>query len=57
MKRIVGAVILCVFLGSLCSCALVSDKTKTGKKEKKHKIHILGIPVWKSEKPIAKPVE
>ncbi|MCX6355118.1 MAG: hypothetical protein NTZ78_09485 [Candidatus Aureabacteria bacterium] len=50
-------VLLCVFLGSLCGCSVVSNKTKTGKKEKKHKVHVLGIPIWKSEKPVEKPVQ
>jgi len=57
MRRIVGLVMLCVFLSSLCGCSVVSDKTKTNKKEKKHNIHILGIPIWKSEKPVENPVQ
>jgi len=32
MRRVVGAAMLCVFLGSLAGCALVSDKTKTNKR-------------------------
>ena len=55
MRRVVGAAMLCVFLGSLAGCALVSDKTKTNKREKKHQVKVLGIPIWKTEKPVAQP--
>lgn len=56
MRRIAATAVLCAFFASLAGCALVSDKTKTTKKEEKHQIKVLGLPVWKTEKPVATPV-
>ena len=55
MTRITGVGVVCVCLGFLCGCALVSDKTKAGKKEKEHTIGVLGIPIYHTEKPVEKP--
>lgn len=53
MRRIMASAAVVLLLASLAGCALVSDKTKTGKKEEKHQVKVLGLPVWKSEKPVA----
>ncbi|MEI6632248.1 MAG: hypothetical protein WCP22_00360 [Chlamydiota bacterium] len=55
MRRITASAVLCVLFVSLAGCALVSDKTKTNKKEKKHQVKVLGVPIWKTEKPVAQP--
>lgn len=57
MKRLCGAAALCLCLTLAAGCALVSDKTKVGKKKEKHKVDVLGIPVWRSEKPVVNPPE
>ena len=55
MRRMTASAVLCVLFVSLAGCALVSDKTKTNKKEKKHQVKVLGVPIWKTEKPVAQP--
>lgn len=55
MRKTTIAALLCAFLASLAGCSLVSDKTKTNRKEQKRQVKVLGVPVWKSEKPAAPP--
>jgi hypothetical protein len=57
MRRGVSAGLSCVLIASLAGCALVSDKTKSGGGEKKRQVKVLGLPVWRSERPAAPPAE
>lgn len=52
--RIVRAVLICVCVGFLAGCSIVKNETKTDKKKKEHKVSILGIGIWHTEKPVEK---
>ncbi len=55
MRKVTAAVTACALLASLAGCALVSDKKKRDEKGEKRRIKVLGVPVWKSEKPASRP--
>ncbi|NLW94170.1 MAG: hypothetical protein GXY35_06220 [Chlamydiae bacterium] len=55
MRKVTAAVTACALLASLAGCALVSDKKKRDEKGEKRRIKVLGVPVWKSEKPAPRP--
>ncbi len=57
MRRGVAAGLSCVLIATLGGCALVSDKTKSGGGEKKRQVKVLGLPVWRSERPAAPQAE
>lgn len=55
MRKVTAAVTACALLASLAGGALVSDKKKRDEKGEKRRIKVLGVPVWKSEKPAPRP--
>lgn len=53
--RGIAAAVVCALSVSLAGCALVSDKKKVSDNETKRNVKVLGVSVWKSQKPAAPP--
>lgn len=57
MSRIMKAAVACACLAALAGCSVYSNKTKVDDKKQKSETKVLGITIWKTEKPVQKPAK
>ena len=52
MSRTLKAAVACTCIALLAGCSVYSSKTKVDDKKTRKEIEVLGITIWKTEKPL-----